>query len=207
MASGRPDWYSSVAMHGKFVEVGEVDRYITVGVDEDGNMLGMMHGSLGGVRTPILVSAGGVMQADLVLQSLPAMTIRPFYTESKYFYDIEPINPNETKEVFRITGEGIILGGFCTTLEADYHDASVWYIVIDDVEFSVCSLTGLQNAQAYQPTVSPLYIINDQPTNDRFHLGIMPGLTFEESFVVRVRNDVGEVADSFLVQAYYALRP
>jgi len=54
MASGRPDWYSSVAMHGK-----HLNDYITVAVDADGNMLGIMQGEGPGGLDTIALDAGG----------------------------------------------------------------------------------------------------------------------------------------------------
>ena len=79
MASGTPDWYSSVAMYGKFAEEGEDDKYITVGVDALGNMLALMQGKLDDVYTPIAVDAQGVMRANIILQDLIPLTIRSIY--------------------------------------------------------------------------------------------------------------------------------
>uniref|UniRef100_A0A6H1ZNT6 Uncharacterized protein n=1 Tax=viral metagenome TaxID=1070528 RepID=A0A6H1ZNT6_9ZZZZ len=70
MASGRPDWYSSVAMHGK-----HNNDYITVNVDELGNMLAKIQGLFGATLKTIAVDTNGIMKANLAVQDLDYLNI------------------------------------------------------------------------------------------------------------------------------------
>jgi len=207
MASGRPDWYSSVAMHGKFAEEGEDDKYIAVSVDELGNMLALMQGKLNETYTPIAVDDQGIMRANIMLQGLPSLTIRPFYTESKWENRSIHLDPNETDTIWTIPGQGIIHGGVFWCDPTDYHDSSIWYIDIDEVTISQFRLNNLQNYAIYSPVGFPLYILKDNPTENLIRIGIQPGLTFEDSIVFRAHNDVGEAGADFGVLVWYSLVP
>lgn len=58
MASGRPDWYSSVVIQGR-----HGDDYVPVGVDTDGNMIARIRGLFGAALKDITVDTDGNMIA------------------------------------------------------------------------------------------------------------------------------------------------
>jgi len=57
MASGKPDYYTSSAMHGQYA--GPPARYVTLNVDDLGNMLALMKGEGPGGLDTIALDAGG----------------------------------------------------------------------------------------------------------------------------------------------------
>ena len=202
MASGRPDWYSSVAMHGKH----DADL-ITVAVDELGNMLAKMQGLFGAELKTVAVDTDGIMMANLAVQSLPSMTVRPFYTESQWENVSTRLDAGETDTILTIAGTGVIHGGVFWCDASDYHDSSVWYIDIDTVTIAQFRLTNLQNYAIYSPLGFPLFVLVDNPSENLIRIGIQPGLTFEESIVFRAHNDLGELADDFGLLVWYSLIP
>jgi len=108
MASGRPDWYSSVAMHGKCV-----NDYITVAVDIDGNMLGIMQGEGPGGLATIALDAAGNMKANLFAQDLG--NIITLSSMGAADIDLQEGNyaTSGTKKINDHEGKLNILGGYC----------------------------------------------------------------------------------------------
>jgi hypothetical protein len=146
-------------------------------------------------------------QINITAQDLDALQIRPYYTETAYISGTKNLDPGETDTLGTISGTGIILGGFYSTGDFDYHDTSIWYIDIDEIAIVNWKLTDLQEYGIDEPRGMPFYLLKDIPAEDRFYIGIQPGMTFESSCVFRVHNSNTELADNFAVYVWYALIP
>jgi len=127
MASGRPDWYSSVAMHGRYVDPPAIDQYITVGVDEVGNMIAVMTGSEAGV--PVKVDTDGVMlsrmkgvaSGDLVLKILDDCGDTSTITD--WAEDDDGLNPADNQVYVKQGSHSMALG---IDADLDPHEYANW---------------------------------------------------------------------------------
>lgn len=178
-----------------------------IAIDQDGLMLAKMTGLFESALKTIAVDTNGVMKANLAVQSLPAMTIRPFYTETKHLNVGIHLEIGEEDRMLIINDPGIINGGVCWADVTDYHDSTLWYIKIDGVEIAAIRLTNLQNYGIDEAYGIPFFILVDESASNLIRLGVQPGLTFETSFEIRVKNSAAETADDFGALLWYSLVP
>ena len=186
MASGRPDWYSSVAMHGKFAEEGEEDKYITVNVDELGNMLALMTGKLNSTYTPVAVDDQGIMKANLALQDLDPLMISPSFGKAGYRSDDVLVEGTDEVSLFTQTGRGTIYTGYVYWISTATSWNDIVSLYIDgDYFYSVNPATCRTRGQ-YEAGVAPLYLaFASNAANVEYCIRCTPGITFDESFEVR----------------------
>lgn len=131
----------------------------------------------------------------------------PQYTELKWRDADETLDPGETFVLFSEEGVGVIHGGMFWTEDADYHDESVWYIEIDEVNVAQFRLRELREFGIYSQCGFPFFIIKDSPTENLIRIGIQPGIRFESKCVLKVYNDPGELEDKFGLHLWYSLVP
>jgi len=207
MASGRPDWYSSVALHGRYVEEGEIDKYITVNLDELGNMLALMRGEGPAGLDTIALDAAGNMKANLAVQSLPAMTVRPYYTEAQMVGGTKTITTGVTWSMQTIRGTGIIYGGSIYWHETESRYAMHLSIEVEEVEIFAMATEAIFDKGLTEFSGSPAYVRRyETPDHYYYELGIQPNLTFEDKIELKMFNPYGESVTVTWI-FWYALIP
>jgi len=207
MASGRPDWYSSVAMHGRYVEEGVTDKYITVNVDELGNMLALMQGKLNETYTPIAVDAQGIMRANLMLQGLDFLKVRPNYGQAEDETGTRNIGAGTEYSIPTISGRGATLGGFIAATSNDHVSDIEVKILMDTVEIIEAKPTDLYARRLFIPGSAPLTLSKYVDTVQyAFSMTIDKGLTFESTMVIKVNNVLGVALNTFW-GIFYAIVP
>lgn len=201
MASGRPDWYSSIAMHGK-----HLTDYVCVAVDAAGNMLGIMQGWDGAALQPIAVDAAGVMKANLVLQDLSFLTVRPAYGSAigVESYDVIPDSVETT--VFSVVGQGVIYDGLLWTDCSGLPGNVSVRLYVDDNLFIDTLVSNLYNFKAYQGTPFKLILAQYNTVTDDYTIMFNAPITFESQFEVRIYQNTGVNVD-FIPIISYALTP
>jgi len=187
MASGRPDWYSSVAMHGK-----HNNDYITLAVDNLGNMLAKMTGLFGTTLKTIAVDTNGIMKANLSVQDLPALKVRPRYGTIGYkaLSRDHPGMETWTSEI-NIVGTGYILGGYLRHYAAVSHKTCYVEMIVDGVAYPTLTFAGLNDFLLNSYDKNPIYEIKFDDTNFEYLVGFPYAWTFESTFVVKVYEAVG----------------
>ncbi|MBA7601425.1 hypothetical protein ES703_08498 [subsurface metagenome] len=178
MASGRPDWYSSVSMHGKFD-----DKYIAVAVDTLGHMLAKMQGEkLDETLKTIAVDDDGIMKANLAVQTLPAMQVRPFYTELANLMIAKNCETGTLKLLTSHSGQGIILGGYISTDESVSMSAAKVMLVIDNKEVFDHSFASLEAFGLTSFDIYPVALSKYDDTGFVYCVTFAPLFTYEFSF-------------------------
>lgn len=202
MASGRPDWYGSMTMHGKYG-----DAYKPINVDEEGNLLALMTGLLEGVYTPIAVDDEGIMRANLVLQDLPAMTVRPYYTEALIYRIIVNADALDIKQLVRKTGKGIVLAGGIRASDPGLVENDMPMLAIDDVILQNHTFKFLHDEKCWHPGDTLMHLTGyDVQGNRHCKIALQPGITFETSISL-LYEEVNDNTPSIYVELAYALVP
>jgi len=196
MASGRPDWYGSMSMHGKFG-----DLYKPVAVDTEGNLMSMMYGGPPGARHYIEVDAAGVMKANLALQDLDEMTVRVYYGAAKAVFNWHTVPVTTEDPLFTVNGKGTIYGGFFNIHNEPGHTGDTPKLLIDDQELVSLVWSTYYHRNINKPGMYPIYINQYNPTDGDIMGCISPGATFESKVELRYLNV--HVTDP--VTVYYSL--
>lgn len=188
MASGRPDWYSSVSMHGKFD-----DKYIAVAVDIAGHMLAKMQGEkLDETLKTIAVDDEGVMKANLSVQALPTLKTRPRYGDVHYV-EITRDHPaiEEWTIPLGVVGQGYVLGGYLAHKALATHKSCYVELIVDGVSYPTLTFEELHNWALDSMYKNPVYEIKYDDTEWEYLVGFPYGWTFESTFVVKVHEILG----------------
>jgi len=98
------------------------------------------------------------------------------------------VNTDHTFEA--LTGPGILIGGFLnyTGISGD----AIIFTVIDGVVGNGETIKGLTQFAITQPGVNILYALLEDDTNERYCMGISPGIRFSTSFAIKVDNQTGD---------------
>jgi len=198
MASGRPDWYSSVAMHGK-----HNNDYITLAVDDLGNMLAKMTGLFGTTLKTVAVDTDGVMKANLAVQDLARLmvttTLGPIKDISLYHAFAE----TGSYTFPAIVGKGTIIGGFVgEDPDASHKHCSV-QLTVDDDELVGISHYYLDRYKMIHDSGFLFRQLVYDDTGFLYYLGFNTGISFESKLEITLNEDVG--AGSWNGALYYSL--
>lgn len=206
MASGRPDWYGSMSMHGKYTLAG-VDSYKPLNVDVEGNLLALMTGLLEGVYTPIAVDGEGIMRANLVLQSLPAMTIRPYYTEALITRDVIFADALDFTTLAHIIGRGVVLAGGIRASDPGALEIDMPMLTVDGVLLQNHTFEFLYDNQCWKPESALMHLVHYDVQGNRFcKVDLLPGITFEENITLTY-EETNNNTPSVYFELAYALVP
>ena len=205
MASGRPDWYGSMTLHGKYTDVG-VDTYKSINVDEEGNLLALMTGLIGGVYRPIAVDAGGVMRANLYAQGLNFLTVRPAYGSDIREGDDKLCNAGAMTDLFEIEGQGVIYSGMIFLTEVDDGTLIKPHIQVDRVDIQNLRFDNLYDLQVFGESKNIISLIRYDTVNGLFACVTTQLITFEEYFTMKIWNDSG-ANETVYWEFVYALTP
>lgn len=200
MASGRPDWYSSIAMHGK-----HLTDYVCVAVDAAGNMLGIMQGWDGAALQPIAVDGAGVMKANLVLQDLSFLTVRPAYGSAIRVADGIAVPDSVETELWLVNHQGALIDGIVYALgDPDYRHVYLRIridgnLVLDNT-FQEIMTFGASGRSSFRMSMIYFALVGS------YVAGFNQKLTFETSFSIHAYHELGaDVAVNW--DCCYALTP
>jgi len=205
MASGRPDWYSSVAMHGKFAEEGEDDQYVTVAVDNLGKMLALMTGKLGDVYTPVAVDDQGIMRANLVLQDLKRMVVTTSLGNFAETNLGHAFASNGSYALPTITGKGTIIGGWLSHLTfPDIHNACGMKMAVDGVDTQQQSYFALKSYGIGQEWGRIVRLSKYDDTGCHYVINFNPYITFDDTLIITL-YETNPAGGTFTGRLYHSL--
>lgn len=201
MPSGRPDWFGTIVAAGKYG-----DTYLPIALDVDGFITATMKGVYDAVLKTIAVDSDGIMKANLSVQDLDFLTVRPAYGQVRRGTGSVSITADSTETIATITGKGLVIGGWFRWAGASSEASIAPIIKCDEVVVEQLAANVLNTYQQYPSTANPLYLIKYDDTYFSYIVGICPGLTFETSFEMAANNPYA-AAHSIAYHVFYALVP
>lgn len=199
MASGRPDWYSNVALSGQYDST-----LIPVLVDSDGHLISLMKGQYDTTLKTIATDDNGIMKANLAAQDLLQVTVVPIFGIATRITGNMTIDTDDEVSLFSVEGKGTIYSGYVYWICTNTSWNNAVNLYIDDDLFasvlpSTCITRGLYNSES-----SVLYLLYSDNYYKREHaIGVRSGITFDEKFEVKYDRYVGGIDhDVFWTWAY-----
>jgi len=201
MSSGRPDWFGTIVAAGKYDDI-----YIPIALDVDGFITATMKGLYDELLKTIAVDSSGVMKANLSVQDLDFLTVRPAYGEVKHLGGITPATKETTTTIYTVSGKGVILSGWMQSLAATTSEMLSYELYIDGLLLIYVSPFWVRTRYHYAPENNPIYLICYDELNFNYIVGVQPKITFETSFQLKVGNPYSVDYD-VTWRLYYALVP
>ena len=186
MASGRPDWYSSVAIHGKYG-----DDYITVNVDELGNMLAKMQGLFGADLKTIAVDTDGIMKANLAVQDINVLRVNPSYGRAYRIGSSTMVDSGDNIELVTTSGRGIVYGGFWYWGDAASARTAIPMLYIDGDAITISEAYALNTRELTLPGSYPIFLTHYDDTSFRYNVALSMGITFDTALSLHFYHNQG----------------
>ena len=183
MPSGRPDWFGTIVAAGQYDT-----QMIAIGVDVSGNIIAVMKGDYSDVLKTIAVDANGIMKANLSVQDLDFLTVRPAYGEAVEAHGTEAISASSTETLKTVTGRGVVIGGWFSFGIGQTHKSIECGIKTEGTVVQQEAASVLNGRKHYTPGCQPLYLSLYDDIGFDYCVGISKGLTFETSFDMFVKN-------------------
>jgi len=143
-------------------------------------------------------------QVNISAQDLDKITNRPSYGAAVHESFVFPVIATETKYCLTVIGKGVIYGGNFGTTQQVKQGSNRVLMAVDGIELKKTNIDVDLQRGVYQIYTSPLYLILYNDVEFRYNYGIMPGLTFESSVVLKFLNN-GTYTDVVAGTLIYAL--
>ena len=119
---------------------------------------------------------------DIAFQALSDLIVRPRYGEAHLLKKDKTVTANDTTFLDGVTGTGMLYGGFAYLDYTSDQRLSTFTLHIDDkviLDYSFENLAryGVAGEHGYSA-----YLLKYDQTNFIYSVGILPGITFDESF-------------------------
>lgn len=179
-----------------------------IAVDTNGNLYALMQGAHNSVLKTIAVDTDGIMKANLSVQDLDFLTVRPAYGEAARLKDSTTITAGSTVSLFIITGRGVILSGDIYWGDAVNNKSSLTIEVqVEDALIFDWTPYRMLTRGLVAPMGGPCYVRQYQEFSGyAYAVGLSPYFTFESKLEVLVANPYG-VDESVAWEITYALVP
>ncbi len=186
MPTGRPDWFGTIVAAGKYDT-----KYKAIALDESGAILALMKGAYGSFLKTIAVDENSVMKANLSVQDLDFLTVRPAYGQARQDSGGELIPSGAPTRLKRVGGRGIIVCGRISW-GASATRKDLWVkLEIDDTEVTSRTPNTLNELNIFHPGRSPTFVTRYDDNEFNYGLCINPLLTFESSFEIIIYHNYG----------------
>jgi len=180
------------------------DRYLSI--DADGYLVSVMKGLDGATLRTIAVDANGIMKANLSVQDLNFLTVRPAYGSVVLEKDNDAIPDSEETELILIEGQGVIYDGIISSSCGDTPASYKYRIKVDGSLILDYSVTTLYNYSKSLRGRFPLIMGIYDTENHNYLAMINSIITFEESFGVYIYQTTGAARATWW-DFRYALTP
>jgi len=202
MASGRPDWFGTIVAAGKYDTT-----YIPIALDVNGFITATMKGAHDSVLKTIAVDSDGIMKANLSVQDLDFLTVRPAYGEAVRVLGNASIALGNIETLITVTGRGVILGGTIYWVQtSDDPDAIHGHIYCEETLACDDSPEVLHDFNKYRGCDNPMFLARWIPSTYSYGIGLSPGTTFETKLEIKGQNNAHATLTVYAV-LYYALVP
>lgn len=178
-----------------------------IAVDTNGNIIAMMKGEYSGALKTIALDTNGIMKANLSVQDLDFLTVRPAYGNACLEGDSKICPDGDVTTLETISGRGVTCGGWCAWSSGNDVSGVVVQILVDGNLLAYSSAASLYALGITKPDVSPTFLTKYiENTVNSYTVGIDIGITFESSYVVKISNSTGfDVTVGYFL--FYALTP
>jgi len=186
MPSGRPDWFGTIVAAGKYD-----DTYLPIALDVDGFITATMKGAYDAVLKTIAVDSNGIMKANLYAQDMDFLTVRPAYGQAIRYHGSKTVVSGEYPSLLKVSGRGVILGGYFYWATASTSKDLIIYLNIDDVLVSAETTQELHLGNLYRQKPGPVYVLIYDDDNFKYRVAFTWGITFESSFEILAHHTFG----------------
>jgi len=225
MASGRPDFYYSMVVNGKYGSdyipvavdsLGDLmaiingkygSGYVPVGVDASGNLIAVMKGTFGAALKTVAVDTDGLLLTNISRQGLAYLKVMPVYGQCLLGSTTgAAITPGDYQDVLTITGQGAILNSYMQAFSFPSTGTFSFRFLVDGVE--AYKIGGTHQSLAgyyYVPEdIFPWTIF--EPVTGWYRIVTPPNIVFNSSIKFQAKwGGTGNL--SVDVQAIYSLVP
>lgn len=203
MPSGRPDWFGTIVAAGKYNST-----FLPMAVDVNGNMIGLMKGDDSGTLRTLAVDGSGIMKANLSVQDLDFLTVRPAYGEAKRVRGDVAVAIGDTEVLLTVNGRGVILGGEVQWEQTVESAVSVnCQIFTEETQMAKDDIESLWRYAKRSGVDGPIFLGRYEPTIMRYAICFSPGTTFETKLEIKQQNSSHAATITFYTTLYYALVP
>ena len=201
MPSGRPDWFGTIVSAGKYDTT-----FIPMAVDVNGALLALMKGAYNSALKTIAVDANGIMKANLSVQDLDFLTVRPAYGAINHHYASDGVPTSTLTSLHSDTGRGMLLGGHCWWGAAGSVKSMKIHLIIDGDTITDDTVATFQEKSIFKENISPVYLAEYDDDFYAYTVGLSRGITFESSFEIKAHHTYG--SDVYVVHnIFWALVP
>ncbi len=187
MPSGRPDWFGTIVAAGKYDTT-----FIPIGLDETGAILALMKGAYDSVLKTIAVDSTGVMKANISVQDLAELIMRPKYGAGTAG-DIQVVcSAGTTTTLLTVNAKGMIYWGHLYAPGAVDHQTDQPILYLDESLISSQSFGTLRARRITKPHEGSMYTILFDDTLYDYGVGIGPQHTFESKVELKYNNKSAE---------------
>lgn len=192
MPSGRPDWFGTIVAAGKYDTT-----YIPIALDVDGFITATMKGKYDtdALLKTIAVDSAGVMKANISVQDLDYMTVRPGYGGADGYGAPITVPTAMLTTLKTVTGRGVIYPSYVRWTAAASRRAVETHLYVDGVSLFVHTAEHLYTRQVFAPGRLPLYVIEYDDDNFSYAVGIQSGITFESELSIKAYHSYGADQD------------
>lgn len=186
MPTGRPDWYSNVALSGQYDTT-----LIPVIVDSDGHILAAMKGDYAGALKTVAVDTNGIMKANLFVQDLAELITRPKYGEGQQAARNAAVNASDFTDLANIDGRGILYGGTVRlqTTTDQYQDFV--YVYIDGNAYQWKAFVNMNRFGFIRPDAPTLVLTCYDRVHYEFACTLPGNITFETNLTIKYYENGG----------------
>lgn len=202
MPSGRPDWFGTIVSAGKYD-----DTYVPIAVDVSGAILALMKGAHDSVLKTIAVDSDGIMKANLSVQDLDFLTVRPAYGAAEVEAGSQAISYSTTYTVVSISGRGVIYFGWIFTPGATAANQETMEVWVDGVKVLSSDMLTIYQNEMFTPGSGLLYVVGWDREHTRYRVCFTPGLTFEATFELKIKGSYLGITPDYSWNVIYALIP
>jgi len=183
MASGRPDWFGTIVAAGKYD-----DTYLPIALDAKGFITATMKGAYDAVLKTIAVDSDGVMKANIAVQDLATLIMRPKYGAATMEAFSVACPGGQTTTLLTINAMGMIYEGHIYTPTIIGHATDQPKLYIDDALIGDDSYHTLNGRNIIHPQRGSIYLTVFNDKDHRYCVGIGRGNSFESKVELKYYN-------------------
>lgn len=177
-----------------------------VALDSGGNIFAVMKGDYDDVLKTIAVDSSGIMKANLSVQDLDFLTVRPAYGGAAIKQTQKSVPSGELTTIHTISGRGIVYGTMVEWYSTASRRDSQFVVYADGEAIAGDWASALNNLGFYAGADSPIVLIKYDDDNFQYVVGVKSGITFETSMAFKMLQNYGS-DQTYACTTVYALVP
>jgi len=184
MGFDKPDWYTSVILHGK-----HDSDHLPILVDEFGNLLSLMKGAYNSALKTIAVDGDGIMKANIAVQDIAGLTVREGFGSPHRLDTTMALDPGETGYMEGIEGRGTIYWGRLWLEAGASHKADTIKGYLDETLVSDVTWVEMSDWGLIPIWINLFGLVQYDDAKYQYRMGIKPLTPFDEYFDLTYINN------------------